>query len=137
MPWKLAWFVLHVFAEYGIGNGANVQGDVYSFGILLLEMFTAKRPTDNKFQAGLNLHNFTRKALPNRVKDIADEKLISDEETTGGKIQEFMVSVLKIGISCSVETPGDRMKIRDAVRELQRIKEAYGSLWNRTLLPYK
>ncbi|KAJ9160305.1 hypothetical protein P3X46_025718 [Hevea brasiliensis] len=115
----------YVAPEYGMSKGANIQGDVYSFGILLLEMFTAKRPTDDMFQEDLNLHNFTRIALPNRVKDIVDQNLISDEEI-GGRIQECLVSVLKVGISCSVESPRDRMKIIDVVRELHLIKEAYG-----------
>ncbi|XP_039067515.1 putative receptor-like protein kinase At3g47110 [Hibiscus syriacus] len=50
--------------EYGMGSELSTKGDVYSYGILLLEMFTGKRPTDEMFMEGLSLHNFVREAFP-------------------------------------------------------------------------
>ncbi|XP_043725936.1 probable LRR receptor-like serine/threonine-protein kinase At3g47570 [Telopea speciosissima] len=50
--------------KYGIGGRATIQGDMFSYGILLLEMFTGKRPTDKMFTDNLNLHNFVKAALP-------------------------------------------------------------------------
>ncbi|KAJ0086289.1 hypothetical protein Patl1_07624 [Pistacia atlantica] len=32
--------------------------DIYSYGILLLEMFIGKRPTDEMFKDDLNIHNW-------------------------------------------------------------------------------
>ncbi|KAG5616215.1 hypothetical protein H5410_016039 [Solanum commersonii] len=43
--------------ELGMGSDASIYGDVYSFGILLLEMFTGRKPTDEMFKDNLNLHN--------------------------------------------------------------------------------
>lgn len=50
-------------AEYGMGGKVSTQGDVYSFGILLLEMFTGWRPTDKMFKDGINLHQFANMGL--------------------------------------------------------------------------
>ncbi|MFQ6647189.1 hypothetical protein Gotur_020119, partial [Gossypium turneri] len=64
--------------EYGLGSELSTKGDVYSYGILLLEMFTGKRPTDEKFKEGLSLHNFVKSALPDRVIEILDPILVEE-----------------------------------------------------------
>ncbi|KAA8538460.1 hypothetical protein F0562_027994 [Nyssa sinensis] len=63
-----------------MGTEVSTSGDVYSYGILLLEMFTGKRPTDEMFSDGLNLHNYVKMALPERVEVIADPILIQQGE---------------------------------------------------------
>ena len=47
--------------EYGLGGKASTSGDVYSFGILLLEMIIAKKPTYGIFQEGLSINKFISK----------------------------------------------------------------------------
>ncbi|XP_018730858.2 probable LRR receptor-like serine/threonine-protein kinase At3g47570 [Eucalyptus grandis] len=70
--------------EYGMGSRASPSGDVYSFGILLLEMLVLKKPTDQMFEEGLNLRIFVS-ALDNgghKVLDIADPRLFANNETS-------------------------------------------------------
>ena len=47
-----------------MGGEASTKGDVYSYGVFLLEMFLGKRPTDEMFKDNLNLNNFVKMALP-------------------------------------------------------------------------
>ncbi|XP_039173818.1 probable LRR receptor-like serine/threonine-protein kinase At3g47570 [Eucalyptus grandis] len=54
----------YVPPEYGMGHEVSILGDIYDYGILLLEMFTGKRPTKEAFAHYLNLHNFVLMALP-------------------------------------------------------------------------
>ncbi|KAK2636198.1 hypothetical protein Ddye_030990 [Dipteronia dyeriana] len=118
--------------EYGLGNEVSTDGDVYSFGILLLEMVTKKKPTDLMFEGDLNIHSFARMALPDRVIDIVDPMLINEEMiTTNHKMsqalnksrEECLISMVRIGVTCSVESPQDRMNISRVFHELQSVRK--------------
>lgn len=71
-----------------MGGKASTDGDAYSYGILLLEMFTGKRPTDDMFKDGLNLKIFAGTVYENRVMEIVDPKLleVNHESETSGSI---------------------------------------------------
>ncbi|PWA95598.1 protein kinase-like domain-containing protein [Artemisia annua] len=109
--------------EYGIGSEMTSCGDVYSFGILLLEVMTGKRPTDDMFKEGLSLHKFAYMALPDHVIDVIDDDAIvlQSTEANAKKVEECLVATIKIGVSCSVDSPPQRMKIEIVVNELRRI----------------
>ncbi|KAF5442739.1 hypothetical protein F2P56_035364 [Juglans regia] len=113
--------------EYGMGNEVSVYGDVYSYGILLLEMFTKKGPTDGMFQGALDLHSFVKVALPHRVMEITDPILFQEREGERNfgrnKIQECLISILGIGVACSTNQPGERMNIIEVVAQLHMIKK--------------
>ena len=42
-----------------MGYEISVEADAYSFGVLLLELLTGKRPTDDMFVDGLTLPIFS------------------------------------------------------------------------------
>ncbi|KAA8528042.1 hypothetical protein F0562_035089 [Nyssa sinensis] len=123
--------------EYGIGNEVSTYGDIYSYGVLLLEMVTGKRPTDSMFDGGLDLHNYAKMTLPDRVMQIVDPSLhsaiASDEATTsshnprhsrnGGKTEECLKSLVEIGVACSMEAPQDRMDMSEVVTELHLLRD--------------
>ncbi|OWM85064.1 hypothetical protein CDL15_Pgr027851 [Punica granatum] len=70
----------YIAPEYGMGGRASTNGDVYSFGILLLELFIARKPTDVMFQEGLNLNKFASAVDENncQVLDVVDPRLFSN-----------------------------------------------------------
>ncbi|CAM8949316.1 unnamed protein product [Rhodiola kirilowii] len=65
--------------EYGMSGNVSRQGDMYSYGILLLEMITGKKPTDKIFKDSLNLHNFCKLALSESTfTDVLDPCLLTE-----------------------------------------------------------
>ncbi|GKC01094.1 kinase-like domain-containing protein [Tanacetum coccineum] len=109
--------------EYGIGSEMTSSGDVYSFGILLLEVMTGKKPTDGMFNEGLSLHKYAYMALPDHVIDVIDKDaiLLQSTEANAKKVEECLAATIKIGVSCSVDSPPQRMNIEIVINELQRI----------------
>jgi serine/threonine protein kinase len=61
--------------EYGAGNVVSTNGDIYSYGILVLETVTGKKPTDTGFRQGLTLREYVELGLDDRVIDIVDTQL--------------------------------------------------------------
>ncbi|KAL5719959.1 non-specific serine/threonine protein kinase [Ranunculus cassubicifolius] len=115
--------------EYGVGAKVSTQGDVYSYGILLLEMFTGKRPTDLIFKDGLTLHEYSHLALPEHVMEIIDIDVLSEfhDGTTAilDQLKESLISILRIGVACSMDLMTERMNIETAFRELNSIKRNF------------
>lgn len=126
--------IFFLMTEYGLGSELSTNGDVYSYGILLLEMVTRKKPTDLMFEGDLNLHNYARAALPNHIMDIVDPLLLYDDEDLAASSNqrpeqarlnsriECLISMVRVGVACSMESPQDRMNITNVVYELQSIK---------------
>ena len=98
-------------------------------------MFLGKRPTDEKFKDGLNLHNYAKMAVaqPERLVQIADPILLRDVEVYGtinlcqmdAFAHKILVPILQLGLACSMQSPKKRMNIEEVTRKLHLIKNAY------------
>ncbi|CAL4890876.1 unnamed protein product [Urochloa decumbens] len=114
--------------EYGMDGNVSIQGDVYSYGVLLLEMFTGKRPTDSSFQGGQTLQSYVAACYPDRIMEIIEPTLLPTDngfscDVDAGKLQECMVSIFRVGLQCSQESSRARMDIRRAIRDLEAVKD--------------
>ena len=108
---------------------------MYSYGIVLLELMTGKRPTDAVLEGDLNLHNYVRMALPEQVMTIVDPLLLNHEiedpmnnhrqrsQTRNDTRKTCLETLVQIGVACSMESPQERTDIKDVIIELQQIKD--------------
>lgn len=75
LPWLLIWYL---FLEYAERSHASTCGDVYSFGIVLLEMLTGKRPTDHMFRNELTIVRFVETNFPDHTLNFLDSRLLDE-----------------------------------------------------------
>lgn len=125
----------YIAPEYAMGVKNTTEGDVYSYGVLLLQLITGKRPTDEIFKDGLNLHKFVYAVFPERICEILDANLLQELSNAGSDSGEqncaeawmhgCIIPLVKIGLLCCVELPRQRMRMGDVCSEVAGIKDEY------------
>ncbi|CAJ2653353.1 unnamed protein product [Trifolium pratense] len=118
----------YVPPEYGAGGPVSPEGDIYSYGILLLEMLTGKKPTNNMFYENLSLHKFCKMKISEDILDIVDSCLLipfAEDQTrvVENNIKKCLMMFAETGVACSEEFPSQRMLIKDVIVKLHAIKQ--------------
>ncbi|KDO39646.1 hypothetical protein CISIN_1g0426622mg, partial [Citrus sinensis] len=75
---------------YGREGRVSTNGDVYSFGIMLMETFTRKKPTDEVFSGEMTLKRWVNDFLPISVMEVVDTNLLSQEDKHFTTKEQFM-----------------------------------------------
>ncbi|XP_050369521.1 probable LRR receptor-like serine/threonine-protein kinase At3g47570 [Argentina anserina] len=115
--------------EYGFGQKPSTAGDAYSFGVMLLELFTGKSPTDEDFTGDLNLVQWVQSSFPHNIAQVLDCKLLHCQHDKGSNpISEelnCLTSVIEVGLSCTSASPDGRISLRDALHKLQTARDTF------------
>lgn len=117
--------------EYGQGIEVSAKGDVYSFGVMLLEMITRRRPTSNMFSDGLDLRKWVSCAFPGKILDVVDTTLKQDAylEVTHGALEELeqcSIQMLDVGMMCTEDNPHKRPPMSSVVQSLKKCLQISG-----------
>uniref|UniRef100_A0A0E0G2R3 Receptor kinase-like protein Xa21 n=1 Tax=Oryza nivara TaxID=4536 RepID=A0A0E0G2R3_ORYNI len=117
----------YIAPEYGMGAQISTRGDVYSYGVLLLEILTGKRPTDEKFKDGRSLHELVDTAFPHRVTEILDPNMLHNDLDGGNSemMQSCVLPLVKLALMCSMASPKDRLGMVQVSTEIHSIKQEF------------
>lgn len=91
------------------------KSDVYSYGVVVIEVLTGKQPIDPTIPDGQHVVDWVRRKRGNEV---LDTSLQSRPET---EIEEMM-QVLGIALLCVNSTPDERPTMKDVEAMLKEIK---------------
>ncbi|KAK8709417.1 hypothetical protein V6N13_060433 [Hibiscus sabdariffa] len=100
--------------EYMVSGRATEKTDVYSFGVLVLEVLSGKRPTDASFiEKGLNIVGWLNFLITeNRQREIVDPNCV-------GMQVESLDALLSVAVQCVCSTPEDRPSMHRVVQLLE------------------
>ncbi|KAF5454734.1 hypothetical protein F2P56_024379 [Juglans regia] len=116
----------YIAPEYGYTLKVNEKTDIYSFGVILLELLTGKMPLDPAFGEPIDIVQWVRRKIGNSrsLEETLDPNIAGECK----HVQEEMLLVLRIALLCTAKLPKDRPPMRDIVTMLGEAKPRRKSL---------
>ncbi|XAR57956.1 Non-specific serine/threonine protein kinase [Bertholletia excelsa] len=113
----------YIAPEYGSEGRVSVKGDIYSYGVLVLEILTRKKPTDVMFTGDLSLINCVNASLPENFMEVVDVHLLRTENAQYlNVVKDSLLAILELGLQCSAELPEERPEMKYVASKLHRMK---------------
>ncbi|CAI0627625.1 unnamed protein product [Linum tenue] len=111
--------------EYSSTMVPSLKGDVYAFGVVLLELVTGQKPldVDNGDEGGFkgNLVDWVNQlVISGRTKDCIDKSLV------GKGHDDEMSHFLKVALNCVGSRPKDRLPMYQVYESLKGLAEKHG-----------
>lgn len=107
----------YIAPEYGYTCNVTEKSDIYSFGVVLMELVTGKKPVEPEFGENRDIVYWVHNEM--RTKDdmtaLVDLKISKDA-------REEAVKMLSIAVHCTMKIPALRPSMRMVVKMLEEIE---------------
>ncbi|KAK7273200.1 hypothetical protein RIF29_14249 [Crotalaria pallida] len=118
----------YIAPEYAYTLQVDEKSDIYSYGVVLMEILSGKRSVDAEFGDGNSVVDWVRCKI--KSKDGIDDILDKNAGAECSSVREEMIQMLRIALLCTSRNPADRPSMRDVVLMLQEAKPKRKSLDN-------
>ncbi|XP_031254685.1 receptor kinase-like protein Xa21 [Pistacia vera] len=88
--------IRYMAPEHGREGKVSKKGDVYSYGIMLMEIFTRKKPTDEIFTEEMSLRSWVGESLCHTVMQVLDTNLLRRDDEHFSSKDECVSSILRL-----------------------------------------
>lgn len=119
-----------MLTEYGSEGLVSTKCDVYSYGIMLMEMFTRRRPSDEMFKENLSFKKWISESIPNNLLQVIDPDLLMLYEKSFGEEVDCILGIMEVALNCTRDSPRERKNIDEVLATMIQIK-------HRLLVRYK
>ncbi|XP_027185103.1 probable LRR receptor-like serine/threonine-protein kinase At3g47570 [Coffea eugenioides] len=113
--------------EYGLEGLVSTKCDIYSFGIMMMEIFTRTKPNSEMFGENLSLKTWVTVSIPDGLAYVIDANLLKESDEYFVKKLSCIASIMKVALDCTMESPRERSNIKDVLVALKKIKLQYMS----------
>ncbi|KAL9356638.1 hypothetical protein Peur_049891 [Populus x canadensis] len=112
----------YVPPEYYQSFRCSIKGDVYSYGVVLLELLTGKRPTDSSDFGDNNLVGWVKQHAKLRISDVFDPVLLKEDPSLEMELLEH----LKVACACLDDRSGRRPTMIQVMTMFKEIQAGSG-----------
>lgn len=95
--------------EYAYATPISPKVDVYSYGVVLLEMLTLKKPTLAAFGPEMSLIQWVQSCFPDRATEVLDETL----HLTNSSSRNQILGLMSLALACTEENPSNRPTMKE------------------------
>lgn len=114
-------------AELAFSTRISIQSDVYSYGVVVLELITRKMAVDPSFPVNMGIVRWVTSTLngTDQIDAVCDPDLM--EEVYGTVEMEEVRKVLSVALRCTAKEPSERPSMAEVVKELTDARPARGT----------